>query len=206
MIRIRNTTLISVSGLHPDQALKALETSCAQCRFDHVRLLTDQPLVHRRIDIQRIESLHNTEAYSRFVLKRLFDYVLTDYCLIIQPDGFVRNEKAWTDEYFNYDYIGAPWDLQFNFPCLTSRNRVGNGGFSLRSRRLLYATKYLYKHQDFHPEDVVICRLHREFFESLGIKFAPVEVAEKFSVENNLYSGQFGFHGALTMEANKITL
>ena len=76
----------------------------------------------------------------------------------MQPDGFVTKEGAWSDENYKYDYIGAPWDLSFDFPGLNEDTQVGNGGFSFRSRRLLFTTKYLYGDKDCHPEDVVIAR------------------------------------------------
>ena len=99
--------------------------------------------------------------------------------LIIQHDGFVLSADNWREEFFNYDYIGAPWigyfkdQPQFN---------VGNGGFSLRSKKLLDILA-----EDDHielgkPEDAIIGRQYREYLESKGIKFAPEEIAGKFAI------------------------
>ena len=52
--------------------------------------------------------------------------------LIIQHDGFILNHKAWDNEFLNYDYIGAPVYWMGN-----KLIEVGNGGFSLRSKKLL---------------------------------------------------------------------
>ena len=56
-----------------------------------------------------------------------------------------------------------------------------------------------------YPEDEKICRFYRRYLEKeYNIKFAPDEVANRFSIEAygrvslkgaNRYSGQFGFHG-----------
>ena len=52
--------------------------------------------------------------------------------------------------FFDYDYIGAPWPNNFV-------NRVGNGGFSLRSKKFLELTaKIPYNkigHKEFDAED-----------------------------------------------------
>jgi len=38
------------------------------------------------------------------------------------------------------------------------------------------------------------------------MKFAPYELANRFSVENKKYDGQFGFHGKETMKINDIRI
>ena len=53
------------------------------------------------------------------------------------------------------------------------------------------------------PEDEYVCRTIGEELKSKGIKFAPVEIAHMFSVENAMWRGQFGFHGKSTYELNK---
>ena len=149
------------------------------------------------IDCKKIGS---KTAYSQFVFKEVVKYVDTDYFIIFQADGFILNWKAWTNEFFEYDYIGAP------FEWYNDGMQVGNGGFSFRSKKLhqlildekleLCNDQYI---KDF-AEDHNICRIHRPFLESKGIKFAPVELARKFSIEawkshDNKYKGSFGFHG-----------
>ena len=46
--------------------------------------------------------------YNLFVLYQLMYYIDTDYCLIVQNDGWVLNGQNWQDAYREYDYIGAP--------------------------------------------------------------------------------------------------
>jgi len=60
-------------------------------------------------------------------------------CLLVQPDGFVINPDKWDNQFFEYDYIGAPWE-QVPHSYLDpwgKPHRVGNGGFSFRSKKLL---------------------------------------------------------------------
>ena len=128
-------------------------------------------------------------------------------------DGFVINPDKWSDEFYDYDYIGAPWekvDHSYLDPW-GKPHRVGNGGFSFRSKKLLDIPKRahiqfdvnwgdFYKHFGYGntAEDGNICVHNRHIYEQLGCKFAPVEVAAKFSHEKQLPETQgitpFGFH------------
>lgn len=134
------------------------------------------------------------EEYSEYCIKELYKHVPTSHLLICQHDGFVNNFKAWDDSWLQYDYIGAPWWYNDGMD-------VGNGGFSLRSKRLMEIVANDTGIISKHPEDHVICRTYRKYLESkYGIKFAPVDVAEKFSFEGyrqpkKFLDKQFGVHG-----------
>jgi hypothetical protein len=110
------------------------------------------------------------------MVKDLNEYVETDYVLVIQYDWFILNPDAWTDEFLEYDYIWAPW--WYIDDC-----NVGNGGFSLRSKRLLELLANDENIKETHPEDHHICRTYWEYLKSKWIKFAPEEIARKFSIE-----------------------
>lgn len=110
-----------------------------------------------------------------------------------------RPPKAWTDEFLDCDYLGAPW------PDRKGGHTVGNGGFSLRSRKLLAALR-----DDRFPlltntEDVTICGLHRPRLESeFAIKFGQVDLAQRFSFEMDARAAiqgtkTFGFHGLFNL-------
>ena len=34
----------------------------------------------------------------------------SEYMINFHADGMIQNKDAWTNEFYNYDYIGAPWD------------------------------------------------------------------------------------------------
>lgn len=87
------------------------------------------------------------------MIKELNKYIETSYVLIIQYDGFILNPDAWTDEFLEYDYIGAPW-------WYTDDCNVGNGGFSLRSKKLLEILANDDSILETHPEDHHICRTY----------------------------------------------
>jgi Protein of unknown function (DUF5672) len=130
------------------------------------------------------------------------EHVIATHMLWVQPDSWVLDAGRWTDEFLQYDYIGAPWPLNpdcdwYKLGYQPGKN-VGNGGFSLRSRTLI---SLLAAHPDEYPlwlpEDDAICRRHRPRLEEAGIRFAPPELAARFSFEcaEPLPEGTFGFHG-----------
>lgn len=157
-----------------------------------------------------IRSLPTRAEYSKFCMKELYNYIETDYVLIIQHDGYVVDWTGWDDINFQYDYIGAPW-------WYSDGMNVGNGGFSLRSRKLLKALAEDETISKYEPEDHHICRTYRRKLEKEhGIVFAPEDVARKFSIEGwpgrkaIPHKGQFGFHGNLVTfsgrTANKLII
>ena len=79
---------------------------------------------------------------------------------------------------------------------------VGNGGFSLRSQRLLQAGLDA-RIRDEHPEDAVLCRQYRALLEKEhGVRFAPPAVARHFTYENETpLASTFGFHGPKNLAA-----
>lgn len=151
-------------------------------------LLLDQK-IPAGLRIVPIDPLKSIEAYSHFMVKSLAPYIQTAHCLVVQWDGYIVQPSQWTDEFLAFDYIGAPW------ANADGSMTVGNGGFSLRSKKLLGVLQ-----SDSitaqHPEDACICTANRSFLESQGIVFAPVELASRFSVETGMLNDQvFGFHG-----------
>jgi hypothetical protein len=74
---------------------------------------------------------------------------------------------------------------------------VGNGGFSLRSRRLVDTVSFFSERYDEEvAEDVFICKHIRRELESRQLRFAPLESARRFSCEWPVGKWKtFGFHG-----------
>jgi len=185
--------LCAVDTRAPALALQSLMKSTTQVAFGRVMLFTHDWLPRRvvpGIEIVDIGPIRSGADYSQFVLRRLPAYIDTSHALITQWDGFVVDASAWTDAFLAHDYIGAPWPDQ---PPATA---VGNGGFSLRSRRLLAAGMDP-RIQTLHPEDAVLCVQQRDFLQRVhGVSFAPIKLAQRFAFENQEPSRTtFGFHG-----------
>ena len=195
-LELPTVTLCAATSTNVDATMAAIAASSEQVVFGDVLLLTDSAAVESLPAgrIERIAPLRSSADYSRFVLGRLADHVRTDHCLLIQWDGFVIDPAQWDERFLECDYIGAPW------PQFGDGHDVGNGGFSLRSRKLLEACRTP-GFNPSHPEDVAIGRVNRDYLEQeQGIVFADGETAARFAFERSAPARPtFGFHGVFNM-------
>jgi hypothetical protein len=198
-LALAQVTLCAADTRAPALAVQALQRSMAGIDFGRVLLFTHgwAPAVQPPgIEIVDIGPLRSGAEYSHFVLRRLPAHVQTSHVLVTQWDGFVVHPRVWTDEFLACDYIGAVWDDQ---PLAVG---VGNGGFSLRSQRLLRAgLDPRIEHE--HPEDEMLARRYRGLLEAEhGVRFAPPALARRFAYENESPAGPtFGFHGPKNLPA-----
>jgi hypothetical protein len=153
-------------------------------------MLSDRPLEAPGLEVRTIAPLASRAEYSAFILKSLLAYIDTPHVLLIQWDGYVINPEAWKGEFLACDYIGAKWFWH------DDAHRVGNGGFSLRSRKLLTALQDPRIVLD-GAEDETICRRFRGLLEQEhSIVFATEQLADDFAFEVAYPIGKpFGFHG-----------
>jgi hypothetical protein len=200
-------TLLCVETRDPVLAHFAIQKCTKQARFGKVVLITDLAKLSDRPDDQasnpaedqkvtrlpgveyiQAPPIKTTKDYSDLLLTSLRQYVSSTHVLIMQWDSFILHPELWTNDFLEYDYIGAVWPHHPDTP-------VGNGGFSLRSVKLLEALESptITKR---HPEDFCICVDNKTTLESqFGIRFAPPQVAEQFAVERSDWHPAFGFHG-----------
>jgi len=194
--QLENVTLVAVTSVALQATVAALSASMLEAHFGRVMLLSDRdplPGTDAAIEWRTIEPLTSRADYSRFILRQLADHIDTDFALCVQWDGYVINGAAWDPAFLEYDYIGAVW------PHFNDGRDVGNGGFSLRSRHLLEASRSL-AFDGSMAEDVIIARVCRPEVERQGITFAPASVARRFSYERTNPTGkEFGFHGAYNL-------
>ena len=191
---LEQVTLVLADSVQPELALRTIEYNSKLLNFGKVKLLTNKDLKSKNIEIITNTEINDREEYSCFILTKLHEHIDTSHCLIIQTDGFIINPDLWNFDWLEFDYIGAPWH----------GGLVGNGGFSLRSKRILKICSILCSDKgnlcNTH-EDNVICRTFRkELEENHFIKFAPFDIASKFSQEYSLDKTEteyktFGFHG-----------
>jgi Protein of unknown function (DUF5672) len=196
MLELPDVTLLCVDTRTPALAIAAMQRCQAQVRFADAVLLTDLALIAEApvgIRLQPV-SVDSVAAYSQLMLRGLLPHVATSHLLVVQWDGFVLDAAQWDPAFLEFDYIGAP--LRGEPPERT----VGNGGFSLRSRKLLTALQDPEMGMS-HPEDLCICHENRARLEhGHGVRIAPVEVAARFSFERSVPGhATFGFHGLFNL-------
>ena len=213
-MKLNNITLICIDTKNKIDALLALDKSVKDINFDKCIFLTDsvegikinkfKNLSSINFEIINIPTINSKSEYSKFCLVDLNKYISTDFCLTIQHDGYIINADQWKDEFLNFDYIGAPWPPDWGY-----KNRVGNGGFCLKSKKFLDTCEKIFSNFDFRldiprdkydisvNEDFLSCNVYYEEFLKAGIKYADVETASYFSIEHavpEIKQKTFGFH------------
>ena len=218
-MKLDDVTLIAISG--HDRFVKANKKALLHCvdlcDFKQVKLFS--PVKDNTFNTIEIPYL-DVSLYAKFCVEELHKHIDTEYCLLVQSDGFIINTDYWTDEFLQYDYIGAPWPHH--------DHAVGNGGFCLRSKKFLQASSKLKYTSDAHlvaglserqfvqghvaPEDWFIIIHNHEHMKKENIHYPSPELAFQFSVEHPSMIKQFdrynldtyksfGFHGPFNVAA-----
>lgn len=194
-LKLGAVTLCCIDCSYHDLAARALRHTLARCEFADALFFSDRDCDVRGVRWVGIDPVRSAADYSNFMIHELHRHVETDHALVVQYDGFVLNAAAWDAAFLAYDYVGAKIPVGDRF-------LVGNGGFSLRSKKLLRAlhTDEEVRRYDArsHPyqEDLAICHAYRERLETRhGIRIAPESLADRFAVEHTSpNAGCFGFH------------
>lgn len=193
-LELPQVTLCCVDTRSVPLAMMAVRRCMAVANFGQVLFLGPDPEVSQvsipaGMQWVSIPELRGIEDYNRIMLRELAPHVKTSHVLVVQWDGFIMDPALWREDFLRWDYIGAPW-YHGGHPGM-----VGNGGFSLRSRKLLRALQEV--PIDFRrPEDMEIC-VHQQplLTERHGVRIAPLPVAQDFACEYGPYRPAFGFHG-----------
>lgn len=200
MLNLQKVTLVAVSSVMIQETIESLEKSKQNINFFDTIFLSHEKPENLPINIKfiKIPELKSLDDYSKFCLFELSNYIVSEFIILIQHDGYVLRPHMWKEYFLDYDYIGAPWPNDEKWDFI----RVGNGGFSLRSKKLLDSFNNLNllftdNGRGYYNEDMQICNFYRKKLEENGIKFAPVEVAAEFSHELDVLENvlePFGFH------------
>lgn len=188
-LRLDNVTIVAVACNKIGETISALYKCLGQVTPFKTILFTDHVMpLGNIIEVVKIPKL-DWKGYNTFIVKELYKYIETDYCLIVQHDGYILDATQWDNEFYNYDVVAAKWQYS------DGRN-IGNGGFKLTTKKLLTILGADEKIEITYPEDEIIGRLYRHYLEkNYDIKFCSEEIADKFSFElNEPINPTFGFH------------
>jgi hypothetical protein len=197
-LRLPEVTLAMIDVQCHELARLAVEDSTREIQFGDVVIFSDE-----RIDVAdarwvKVPKWPSTDEYCRYFWYELPNHLSTRWMLQIQWDGWVIDPSCWTDEFLDYDYVGAPWWYNDGL-------NVGNG-CALRSLRLM---RFLAAHPDCFPlnmrqEDHLLCRIYRLTLERCGFRWAPEKLASRFSLEctrPSENSRHFMFHDSFNFPA-----
>ncbi len=118
----------------------------------------------------------------------------TEIFLIFQTDTMICSKyKNLINNYFNYDYVGAPWKLDIDWVTdkNNKKNFIGNGGLSIRKKSKMLEIINNCKYDGVINED---------FYFSQGcnnnVNKPEYDEALKFSIETVYNKESFGIHKA----------
>lgn len=216
-LQLKDITLLALGSTQIKENLMALQYSSKNIDFGAVKFIShkEPENLPENITYEKFNDFENIsyKEFSYYCIYKLVEHVDTKYMLMIHPDGFVINPQLWSNDFLEWDYIGAAWPIKEDafIDPFGNHHRVGNGGFTLRSRKVLEVPQIedipfevnegtFYKHMNAgaYNEDGNICVHNRHLFKKHGVKYAPVEVAVRFSQELPVPEAKgikpFGFH------------
>jgi hypothetical protein len=188
---MKDVTLVAIEWQWYDLTRYAIERSLEHIDAKEVVIISDKEILSGAKHII-MPPVNGMSEYANIMLKGTNEHVNTGHALYVQWDGIANDKTQWTDDFLKYDYIGAPW------PWEPEGKNIGNGGFSLRSKKLLEACQdHVIALTDniAVAEDKIIGSVHRTYLEQQGIQFAPTALAKQFSFELGDHVPSFGFHG-----------
>jgi len=195
MLDLSRVTLLFVETRAHKITKRVIDDCISKCNFGGILLYTDKPdlIPVPGATYVSVPDFPNKREAGQFYYQYACAGIQTDFALMLEWDAGIYDPAKWRPEFFNYDYIGAPWQVR---PQEINCMDVGNGGFTLMSKRL---GRYLAAHPKEHPvsTDWDLCRNQRKGLELAGFKWPNRDLASCFSWELGPRNpGNFGFHGA----------
>lgn len=188
--------LLAFGSTKIQETIKAIKHCQKMVAFYDTVYLTDHIVNETNIRHVPVRNIPSIKDYQTFIVNESPDLILSSipdtfngHFLFINWDGFIINSESWTNEFLDYDYVGAPWPW-FDY-------KVGNGGFCLKSSKFIRFQQHICRnHKVIHNEDVELCIILRSIFEEYNCKYANKELAYCFSTEvgDIAKNKSFGFH------------
>lgn len=199
-VQLPSVTLMCIDCVDVKRAISVLEKCQESFEFGAVKLLTHIPNDYK--NKIKIKPLNSLIEYSVFMISQCYKYIDTEMVLIVQRDGFIINPSSWDDSFLTYDYI-APLFVQYP--------KVGSGGFSLRSKKIMEAVSKTIPEWDLSKKAAEEIQFNMGMYEDGFISLSPFgqefkiaspEDAGRFAQGGNPDSRYFcprpfGFHGVL---------
>ena len=199
MLKLPDVTLVMIETREHELANLAVNDCLRQADFAETLIFTDKPekytaIISEAARFMPVVDWPDKIGWCRQHWQEVAPYVATSHALSIQWDSWVVDPTVWHSAFLDYDYIGAPWWYK-------DGKNVGNGGFCLRSTKLM---RYLRKHRDTYPctntlDDDLLCRTYRRQLQDEGFLWAPDDLALNFAFEvvrPNPKQRHFGFHAS----------
>jgi hypothetical protein len=128
----------------------------------------------------------------------------TDRVLLSQTDAWICDNSLHNiEEFFPYDYVGAPWlsHLMSRPQTNSKRKLVGNCGLCLCKRKAMVKVTTENSYENF--KSLTKTQEVDVFFAENMTNVCPYWLAKRFAVENVWYSRPFGVHKPFQLKCEK---
>lgn len=132
-----SVSLVILETRYHELARLALQHWTRRINFHEVIVFSDQNIMPGSKWVPVNPLLDENKDYGDILVRGMWPFVKSDYMILINWDTLLRDQSAWTTEFFDYDYIGSMWPWQ-----APHSDNTDHCGISWRSRRLLDAMRY----------------------------------------------------------------
>jgi hypothetical protein len=192
---LSRVTLLFVATQAHSITKRVIDDCLSKADFGDILIYSDQPelisVSGARYEV--VPNFSDKREAGFFYYSMAMKKIETDFALMMEWDGGIRDPEKWKPEFFDYDYIGAPWNIRRG-----GAYDVGNGGFTLISKKFGH---FICENSKDYPActDMDVCRNYRQFYDEAGFKWPDRNIASYFSWELGPRNpDHFGFHGAFT--------
>jgi hypothetical protein len=195
-LHLPNVTLFVTAGPDLELTLESFERCLKTVDFGGKIFFSEGPkekipyYLDYVVPIQPTGSAQNSGIHY---FRTLPEMLKTSHILTVDWDAGIVDPDCWTDEFLEYDYIGARW------PWLPTGKNIGNSGFCLMSKKLMETVARFDLKSD-GIMDADIGQKWRPNLEMAGFKFPSEALADRFAYERAVPNAPtFGYHGFFNM-------
>ncbi len=172
---------------------------CGNNNYDFMTKICREISSNIRIIKLNINNIDYMEDYNNLLTSETFwNMFKGEKILIHQEDSCIF--KSNISDFIKFDYIGAPWNTDKEWVQQSGlKVAAGNGGFSLRTRKLMLHIIQNYPRGPKDNEDVYFCRMIQDH--KLGV-FPTMYEAFDFSSEGVVSENSFGGHCYFNYDVN----
>lgn len=138
---------------------------CGNINYDFMNNLCSKINTNIKIIKLNYDNLTQNEYSNLLCTTDFWELFIGEKILIYQEDSCIFKQNI--EEFIQWDFIGAPFTKKGN----NTPNKVGNGGFSLRTRKIMLDVINKIK-----LEDTEICSSTLDYMKSVGLKDCPEDI------------------------------
>ena len=86
MNRLENVTIVCVDTYNVGESVIALRKTLMEVKPDECLFFTNAEIEIEGVQVIKVDNINSVDDYSRFMIKQLYNYINTDFVLVIQHD------------------------------------------------------------------------------------------------------------------------